>query len=61
MRDLRDPQILGANYLASRKAGLPIEIAVTFPATNFRSNESCVEKYGKPEDLEPKWMAVQVR
>lgn len=39
-RDLRDPQKLGESYLASRKAGLPKDIAVNLPVRNYPHGES---------------------
>lgn len=61
MRDLRDPQELGKAYLMARGLGAEIEVAIKAPALNYRANESCIEKYGSCNDVEPKWMAVQVR
>ena len=35
MRDLRDPQLLGEEYLHLREAGLPIETAVRWPVPSY--------------------------
>lgn len=65
MRDLRDPQKLGKAYVEARKAGMPIEFAVNFNPPgglyNYASNEGPVEKYGKPDDVEPRFERIQIR
>lgn len=60
-RDLRDPQKLGELYMALREKGVPIKVAVSLPAEDYRSDESCVEKYGRADEVEPRWMEVRVR
>ena len=51
MKDNRDPQELGEKYLELRKAGVPLDVAVTIPAPDFSSNEGPVEKYGDPREV----------
>lgn len=58
---MRDPQLLGEKYLMFRKAGMSIDEVVQWPAFNFRSNETCIEKYGSANDVKPKFMEVQVK
>jgi hypothetical protein len=60
-RDLRDPLQFGMAYLQARKGGVPIDVAVLISTPRYRSDESCIEKYGSPNDLKPKWMEVQVK
>lgn len=43
-RDLRNPQKLGVNYLAARKAGLQLDIAVNLPVTDYAHDESLGEQ-----------------
>lgn len=50
MKDIRDPQKLGEAYLELRKAGVPIDVAVTIPAPDYKSNEGPIEKYGDPRE-----------
>lgn len=59
-RDLRDPEKLGEAYRKSRAAGLDIEVAVAIPVPNLTTNPSCIEKYGRPSELEPVWEEVRV-
>ena len=61
MRDLRDPQALGKAYLKARAMGFLIEDAVMAPAPQIDTNPSCVEKYGRPDDVKPKWEEIQIR
>ena len=61
MRDLRDPQLLGEAYLRAREFGAPIGDAVFMPARNYRSDESCIDKYGRADEVQPEWMEVQVK
>lgn len=58
---MRDPQALGERYLAARKAGLAIEVAVLLPAPERRGKESCIDKYGRADEIEPRWEEVQTR
>lgn len=61
MRDMRDPQALGEAYLKARKLGAPIGDAVHMPSRTFKSDESCIEKYGSANDVKPKFVEVRVR
>ena len=60
-RDLSDPQAMGSAYLFARKGGVPIEVAVNIRVAPYRSDESCIDKYGRPGDLDPVFMEVQVK
>lgn len=60
-RDLRDPQKLGEKYQELRQKGLDIETAVQMPAEVFDADhQGPVEKYGRPQDIEPRWQEIQV-
>ena len=60
MRDLRDPQKLGERYQELRQSNYSIERAASAVVDNYRSDESCVEKYGKAGEVEPRWQEIQV-
>lgn len=61
MRDQRDPQKLGEKYLELRKKGLDIETAVQMPVEVFDAeHQGPVEKYGRPQDAEPRFQEIQI-
>lgn len=61
MRDLRDPQKLGERYQELRQKGLDIDTAVQMPVEPFDAEHAGpIEKYGRPEDIEPRWQEIQV-
>ena len=61
MRDMRDPQSLGELFLALRGNGVPIEIAAQAPAKQTNQNPSCVEKYGRPDEVKEHWEEIRIR
>lgn len=64
MRDLRDPEQIGIEYLAVRAEGRDIETSLRWAyaqSTDVDANPSCVEKYGRPDDVKPKWEEIQIR
>lgn len=60
-RDLRDPALLGAKYLRFREVGMSIDEAVQWPAFDYRSDESCIDKYGRPDDVKPVFESIQTK
>ena len=62
MRDMRDPEKLGKAYLAARKRKKPysIQTAVNILVDPYESQD-VIQRYGSANDLEPKWMVVQVK
>lgn len=60
-RDMRNPQSLGERYLAARKLGLPIGDCVHMPAPSSDTNPSCIDKYGRADEVEPRWEEIQIR
>lgn len=64
-RDLRDPQAVGKLLGQLRKQGVPVlEAANELPGyaiKNYDSAESCVEKYGTPDDVKPRFEEIQTR
>lgn len=61
MRDMRDPQLLGTAYTAARKGGVPIEVAVLLQTPDYDSNQSCIDKYGSPDEVEPVYAEVRIK
>jgi len=59
-RDLRDPQKLGEAYQLVRQKGLDIDTAVRMPVENYINDEGVIERYGRPDQLEPVWAHIQV-
>lgn len=60
-RDLRDPQKLGERYQELRQKGLDIETAVQMPVEPFDAEHAGpIEKYGKADEVEPRWQEIQV-
>lgn len=63
-RDMRDPQQIGGEYLELRAEGCDMDTATQWAyaaSTDVDSDPTCVEKYGRPQDLKPKFMEVQVK
>lgn len=61
MRDQRDPQKLGEKYQEVRQKGLDIDTAVQMTVPPFDAeHQSCVDRYGRPQDIEPRWERIQV-
>lgn len=70
-RDLRDPEQLGirlrqlrSNLKASGSTMTFAEVADDLPAWNVPLtdlNPSCIEKYGRPDDVEEYWERIQIR
>lgn len=70
MRDLRDPQKLGELLLNLRRLE-PKELtlgqvydanrAMVSASGRYASNESCIEKYGRADEVEPAYAEIRVR
>ena len=64
-RDLRDPEAIGVLLGQLRKRGIPMLSAAdelpAYAVKNYASNESCVEKYGTPDDVKPRFEEIQTR
>lgn len=54
-KDLRDPTLLGEALLvlSSVRPNVPLSSLAdrAFPVANYDANPSCLEKYGRPQDL----------
>ena len=61
MRDMRDPATLGHLYLAARGRGESIDSAVKIPAPEDHGDQDVIARYGSCNDVEEKFMVVQVR
>jgi hypothetical protein len=73
IRDLRDPSIIGEKLLADaitvrETYGKKIKLAEVwdihvskFLLPDYATNQTSIEKYGKPSDLKPAFMEIQVR
>lgn len=65
-RDLRDPQAIGKvlrSLVKHRK--VPVLVAAdelsAYAIADYSSNESCIDKYGKPGDKPPRFEEIQTR
>lgn len=66
-RDIRDPEALGKMLLSLKKLNptaritdLADELGAYFIPSG-KANVSCVERYGRPEDVEERWERIQTR
>ena len=60
-RDLRDPEKLGKKYLAARKRGRSIATAVRLDAPISTTHPTCIEKYGRPDEVQELWERIQIK
>ena len=65
-RDLRDPEAIGTFLQRMvRVQKVPVLVAAdelpSYAIRNYVSNESCVEKYGTPDDVKPRFEEIQTR
>lgn len=58
---MRDPQALGEAYLKARQYKAPIGDAVHMPAPNVRTDETPIDKYGKPGQAGEVWERIRVK
>lgn len=64
MRDLRDPQQVGAEYLELRAEGCDMDTAVTWAyaaSTDVAPDQTCIEKYGSAYNVEPRVEEIRIR
>lgn len=65
-RDLRDPESLGKVLLGLVKhQKVPVLVAAdeltAYEIKQYASNETCIEKYGRPGEAPERWERIQTR
>lgn len=73
MRDLRDPQAVGETLLHIRRLDYStgphrMKFSTVYDlhaetlqcAPDYSANPSCIEKYGRPQDVQPRWQEIKV-
>lgn len=60
-RDLRDPALLGEQYRLMRQHGASVELAVQCPVPDYSHNPTVIDRYGRPDEIEPVYLEIRVK
>ena len=61
LKDIRNPEVFGKQYLELRSAGVPIEVAVRTHVEDYSHNPTCIDKYGRPGEAPAHYERIRVK